>query len=42
MLEMRGLENFQDPPGPRVSVEYLESVEPKIEVQLVAPILFHV
>lgn len=27
MLEMRGLENVQDPPGPRVSVEYLESVE---------------
>ncbi|KAF9406028.1 hypothetical protein HW555_013446, partial [Spodoptera exigua] len=30
-LEMRGLAHFQDPPGARVSVEYLESVEPVTE-----------
>lgn len=30
-LETRELDGFEEPPGPRVSVEYLESVEPVIE-----------
>ncbi|KAL0879666.1 hypothetical protein ABMA27_003381 [Loxostege sticticalis] len=30
-LETRGLENFHDPPGPRVSVEYIEGEEPVTE-----------
>lgn len=30
-METRELDHFKDPPAPRVSVEYLESVEPVIE-----------